>query len=324
MTQIVTTNQVILNKIIDQITNTWSFSKHKRFLNCRRGFVFTDVIAQLGKRKEAGAFEKKVKQLNQMKSIDMLFGISLHNQVDGAIKNWFRYGIKPNAEIIYKNIKNELNQVFIDSKSQREKWKEGNGQGMMLQEIYYHNELPNERIEKVRDKMDTCPTAFCESSTLEEVMSGTSIKFDHAERNRTMIVENIRVKFVMDLVIDNRGKGKKVLVDWKTGVHSVDDFYQLCLYALYYVHVFKVDVERLSIVNEYLYANKEKERTARYPITMDDIARIKELMINSMESMADFLMSERLERLEDVLLLPETPNVKSCSWCNFREICHKG
>lgn len=323
MQQIETTNQArsTINKVIEQAINSWSFSKHKRFLHCQRGFVFTDVVAKLGKRKEATAFEKKVNQLNQMTNINMLFGSVLHEQIYKSVKEWFREGIQPDAELMYRSIREELNKAFIYSKGNRERWKEGNGVGTMLQEIYYQNELPYEQTEKVKDKMHACIESFITSSTLEDIISGTNIKFDNAERNRTFILDDIKIRFVMDLVFDDKESGTKYLIDWKSGVHSTDDFYQLCLYALYYVHVFKVDVERLSIVNEYLYAVDKREQTKRYPIKMDDIERMKELIILSVENIASFLINEELERAEDVLLLPDAQNEKSCNWCNFREIC---
>ncbi|TSI02538.1 PD-(D/E)XK nuclease family protein [Lysinibacillus sp. BW-2-10] len=323
MQQIETVNQTksLINKAVEQTINSWSFSKHKRFLNCRRGFVFTDVVARIGKRKDATVFEKKVNQLNKMTNINMLFGSILHEQIYRAVKEWFREGMKPNAELMYRGIREELNRTFIDSKSNRERWRQGNGDGIMLQEIYYANQLSHEQTEKVKDKLYTCPTAFCESSTLEEIMTGTNIRFDHAERNRTMIIDNIRVRFSMDLVYDDKGNGKKSLIDWKTGSRSADDFFQLCLYALYYVHVFKIDVERLSIVNEYLYAIDKNEQNKRYPINMDDIERMKDFVTYNVENIAYFLTNENLERAEDVLLLLETQNEKSCNWCNFREIC---
>ncbi|WP_175638340.1 PD-(D/E)XK nuclease family protein [Metabacillus schmidteae] len=313
-----------INAIKDKVVQSWSYSKHKRFLNCKRGLVFTDVIAPLGMRKDSTSFERKVTQLNQMKNLDMLFGISIHNQVYQAVKEWFREGIQPDAERIYKNIRCELNQAFIDSKSYREVWKQGNGvQGAMLQEIYYSNELPADRAEKIREKMVACTNSFCSSSTLEEIMYGEEVQFDHAERNRSMNIDNVQVKFVIDLVYDHNQKGKTI-IDWKSGNHSMDDYYQLCIYALYYAHVFNFDINQITVANEYLYPNKELAGAVKYPITKDDIDRVKELIVNSAGLISDFIMSEKLERAEDVLLLPEAPNEKACSWCNFREICHKG
>lgn len=319
MQQLETANQWIsaINKAVEQTINSWSFSKHKRFLHCQRGFVFTDVVARLGKRKDATAFEKKVNQLNQLTNINMLFGSVLHEQIYKAVKEWFRDGLKPDAELMYRGMREELKKAFIYSKGNRERWRQGNGEGIMLQEIYYANELSQDETGKVKDKLYTCPTAFCESSTLEEIMTGTNIRFDHAERNRTFILDDIRIKFVMDLVFDDKESGQKFLIDWKTGSRSADDFYQLCLYALYYVHVFKIDVEQLSITNEYLYGN----RRATYPISIDDLERMKELIFFSVQNIASFLMNEELERAEDVLLLPATQTEKVCNWCNFREIC---
>jgi CRISPR/Cas system-associated exonuclease Cas4 (RecB family) len=314
-------NEPLIKVLANQATQSWSYSKHRRFLNYRRAFVFTDVVARMAKRKDASPFEKKVFQLAYMMNIDMLFGISLHNQVYEAVKGWFGEGRKPNADSMYSAIRNELNQAFKDSKSKCERWGQGKGQGVMLQEIYYDNDIPEDRIEKVKEKMHSCTTQFCESYTMEEITSSTDIRFDHAERNRTMILDGIRVKFVTDLVYDHRLRGEKVLVDWKSGVQSMEDFYQLCLYALYFVHVFKMDVQNLTIVNEYLNADKEKEQYVRYKIALDDLDRIKDLVMNSVEVITDFLNTERIERAEDVLLLPEAPNAKSCNWCNFRELC---
>ncbi|MCM3390238.1 PD-(D/E)XK nuclease family protein [Ureibacillus chungkukjangi] len=325
MTYLATVNQEmsLINKAVDQAINSWSYSKHKRFLNCNREFVFSDIVAKLGKRIEATAFEKKVNQLNQMTNINMMFGIEMHNQIHEAVKDWFRERKKPDAEQMYQSIRRELNLAFINSKNNREQWKQGNGKGKMLQEIYYANELTHDQTEKVKDKMSSCIESFITSSTLEKVMSSPSIKFDNAERNRTFIIDDIRIKFVMDLVYDDKESGQKYLIDWKTSIQqSVDDFYQLCLYALYYMHVFKTDVKHLSIVNEYLYAIDKNEQTKSYPINMDDIERMKKLVTFSVENITNFLGNDGLERAEDVLLLPEAPNERSCTWCNFREVCH--
>jgi len=129
---------------------------------------------------------------------------------------------------------------------------------------------------------------------------------------------------MIDLTYEDKNTGKKAIVDWKTSDYqNINDFYQLCIYALHHKVVFGIDVANLSIFNEYLCVSRQMRNTIKYPISGGDLDRIKGLIKGSNESITEFL-AEQLEQgliEENVMLLPETQNKKSCTRYSFRVLC---
>ncbi|GAE37595.1 PD-(D/E)XK nuclease family protein [Halalkalibacter akibai] len=303
----------------------WSWSKHKTFINCKRQFLFMYKVAHAGRRKDANAFEQKVNLLNQLTNIDMEFGILVHELIYEAIKRLFKMGIKPNPEQIYQALKNGLNSVYLESLRKRDKWKNGESNGgKMLKEIYYENQVPGERIEVIMEKMDQCTKSFCQSATVEEITK-KEIKYDQAERHRSMYLDDeMKINIMIDLSYENTLTGKKTIVDWKTSDYQqIDDFYQLCIYALYHKEVFKINVDNLSIENEYLYVTRQNKHKRSYPLCEGDLDRIKGLIKASYQNITEFLEEQTECGIDEnnVMLLPMASNEKSCNRCNFRELC---
>ncbi|MFP4457886.1 MAG: hypothetical protein ACLFPS_09565, partial [Clostridia bacterium] len=111
---------------------SWSFSRHKSFLECKRSFYFNTYGHWNGWEYKAPARAKQVYRLKKLSNIYTLSGQLLHEEIATAIKS---KSIDVNEAT--NRIRHLLNKAVIDSKEKLKYWKQNPKDYVILHEYYY-------------------------------------------------------------------------------------------------------------------------------------------------------------------------------------------
>ncbi len=296
----------------------WSLSRHKRFSDCLRSYWYAYYGAYGGWQKESSNLSKHIYRLKMLQSIHMVFGSSVHNQIQRFSSNVHTTNLPSETEII-RNVRSDLNKAYQDSKYHQKLWAENPSQYKMLMEIYYDNELPLNVIEEYQTKLPLVAKNLITSETVNDLFRrGDEIELIAAERFRCMERQGIKIWVVMDLVYRDKKTGRYVIVDFKTGKSSENDVVQLILYAWFIQQAFGIEsLDQIELRSEYLADG----RTVAYTPSYFDLEKNEYLLNTSIEWMRSYLLDIDQNIPVEMEAFEQTANQRTCQSCSFRELC---
>lgn len=297
---------------------SWSLSRHKTLMNCQMQYFFTYYLSHNGWLQKASSVSKHAYRLKKMVSTDILLGNSVHKQIQQVIGHVQSEEKIQSESHLVENIRADLNTAYVDSIQRRAQWFEKPSKYSMLQEIYYDGSLTKEKIHDIQERTRLSVNHFVSSRTFNVISHNQKVKIVDAERFRAMKVDGINIFAVLDLVYQDEN-GRYVIVDWKTGKERPDDFYQVVLYVWFLHEKLNIDLSDIEAKIEYLQIGKQKS----IQVKQIDIDNMLNTFRMSMELMCGYIDDIKQNKPFGFEVFPKTQNPRTCSSCNYRELCSK-
>ena len=302
---------------------SWSASRAGTLQECRRSYYWDYYGSWLGWNKRSEPPRRQAWLLKKMTRMPMLAGSIAHD----AIQRWFEQrrdeGSTPEPAAFVEQAVEELRGHYRDSRDGR--WQERPAKITHLAEHHYEEPQIDEATgeagrygaiyaDRIRDSL----AAFLEMPELEGVRTCDPSSWLSCEDMSTFDVEGVKVYAVPDFAYRD-DDGVVHIWDWKTGSPRDADAFQLEVYAGYARDFWGADPDRVVGYDAYLKDRIVTEvRPGRagldqaYARILASIAEMRELHFNADETAgdpADF---------------PMTDDPRSCSRCNYRELCGRG
>ena len=297
---------------------SWSWTRNQTFLNCKRWYFHAYYSSWGGWRREASNLSKHAYRLKRLVTLDQLFGISVHNQIHRMIDE----SQKMTVEEFTASVRKALNRAFWDSTHKKEQWYEHPSDIYMFHEIYYDGEIPEQKIEGYRERINIIANHLLSSKTFKDIFDRKDkIRLVSSERFRVFELDGVKVWVVMDLVYQDLESGKFVVADFKTGRPSSGDPVQLILYSLFLKEAFDItSLDQMELRNEYLAIGKHASFTPRH----SDHEYVKSLIRTSVKEMKSCLRIPEQNVPLEMEEFEQTKNRAICRRCAFRELCGGG
>lgn len=293
---------------------SWSISKMKVIQNCLREYYYTYYGSHNGWLYEASEEQKIAWRLKKLTNITLMLGEKLHELIKEIIKS----ESEANSEKIQLYIRNKLN---IAVKNSIEKFKTGEWdeypKGEMLQEYYYGEKLEVQKINEIKEKLESCANGFIISKTYEEIRNTAKRVVEVDEGNFDyIIVKGVKVYALLDLLYIDKNDNY-VIVDWKTGKISEHDEEQLMVYILYVMDKYNIPIERIKCRVEYLLLNESLE----YKFKKEDAEKVKEKIEMDLNVINVLLLNEELNIPKPKEEFLKCESLSKCRKCKFKRLC---
>lgn len=296
---------------------SWSFTRHKRFHECRRAYWYAHYGSWGGWDREAPDAARLAYLLKQMTGLDMWGGSIVHDVVETALQD-LRWGRLVTVEELKRRARERMVRQWRESKSKE--WEFDPKRRFNLFEHYYADPTVDARSVTVRERVDRCLENFRRSKTYAELQG--------VKRNGWVAVEVLEkfpvggdpVWVKVDCAFRSPDHGGLVIVDWKTGKRRDEHRQQLECYALQAVHKLR-DIEAEDVTLRAVYLDEGGE--VDLLVTRDDLAALEAFIASSMAEMKAALsdVPANVARQED---FPMTTDLRTCGRCGFRELCGFG
>lgn len=295
---------------------SWSNSRHKTFLDCRRKYYHQYYEAHNGWLIDKCEERRSAYRLKNLKNLPILLGEEIHKIIDRQMKNMLEGKKLLTEDEMIKCVSKGLNEAYIESHQRKDMWMERPKKYKMLHEIYYGQGISEADVEEIKKKLSTCVHHFYQSQTYQDILNKLELKVLNSEEFRKFEVNGVDVFVVLDFVYKDVNEEKWIVIDWKTGKESDDDRKQLALYALYLSKEHSIPIHDILIRNEYLFSGINRE----YKLTQNDIDAAQQVMDNSIYSMQQFLEDKAYNKPLGIEYFQMNTSGK-CNNCNYKEKC---
>ncbi|KLO23832.1 hypothetical protein X275_02035 [Marinitoga sp. 1197] len=293
---------------------SWSFSKDKLLSKCPRAYYYSKFLIWGGWEKTAPERSKMAYRLSKLTTIEQFLGSLIHDYIANNIT-----ALKtPDLKMALKNIGYEFNKAVYYSKKYQKEWEKNPKSIVMFYSIYYKNRniFENEFGKKIKEKTKILLQNYYNSKTLKDIQNGIKIMEIDKENNfSSFFIDDYKIYSIIDFMYK---KGSEVIiVDWKTGKKSKDDDFQLKLYALYAYKNYTINLEKITLINEYLLEGISEEK--KY--NKDDILKVEEHIKSRIKILESYLKDKKRNIPKDEIYFQAKPSKYNCKWCNFKAIC---
>ncbi|WP_442598144.1 PD-(D/E)XK nuclease family protein [Neobacillus sp. D3-1R] len=295
---------------------SWSNSRHKTALECAKKYYHSYYGFHNGWLKDSDAITKHIYRLKKLTNLEMFVGERVHKFIEDTAKGKHLFISEKEA---FNHIWIQVEEVIDCSFSDYNKWFEKPSRINMLHEVYYEDNVSNEKISNLRERLIVVIHNLYENEIFVELLQKKINVHPHTEQFRFMSKDGIKIWLRVDLLYRDRITGDNlILVDWKTGKSDDNDRNQLALYSHFVSKAYKVsELSKIKIRNEYLLNNESKSYSVK-PIDIDNMKELINMSINYMQSF--------LEEVDKNIPLPsscfsQTSNQEVCRRCNFKEMC---
>lgn len=294
---------------------SWSFSRHKSFLECKRSFYFNTYGHWNGWEYSANERSKQIYRLKKLSNIYALSGQLLHDEIAKAINEG-----EVNTEQALSRIREGLNKAVKESLNKTEQWKRSPKNHTILHEYYYGDGVSKEKGQEITQRMKTSLTNFASSYTWK-LLQQRDLKILEVEKEKFphFMLRDYKIYCILDLFYEK--DEKYYIVDWKSGkIRPEENKRQMEVYALYVLNKYPgVDVSLIKGYNEYIGANER----ACFDFTLEDLVALKQNIVSSMQQMDEHLLDIKKNMPKDESKYPQETG-GHCHFCNFIEVCDKG
>ncbi len=295
---------------------SWSQTRDKIFKECQRKYYYQYYASHNGWLSESTEFSKLAYRLKQIANLYIVFGDALHQLMERILNDSLKSGaISIDAKVLQQKLKNYLNRAFKDSRNVTQ-WMQAPKRSMMLHEMYYEGELPQNRIDKVNERIIQCVSNLRHCFSLRE-LTHNNVNIVEVEKLNSFVVAETPVFVKMDVLYYKPIDDRWIIVDWKTGLEDEENEDQLLLYAMYLNHKYQVPYEKTEIRLEYLLTGDCKS----YRIKNAEVERISERVNGSAIQMKQLLEDKQVNKPFPEANFLASPSKMKCNGCNFREMC---
>lgn len=293
---------------------SWSQSRDGVFKECPRKYYYNYYQSHNGWLRDASEKAKTAYRLKQISNLYLLLGDGIHQIAEAALRKWQTEKLLPAAADSLQFIRQHLNQAYLDSK-QKERWARAPKKSVMLHEMYYGGQLPERRVEQIKQRMPICVDNFHQSQSLQEVTTSEAVRIAEIEELNTFELAGNKVYVKLDLLYQQHDQW--LIVDWKTGSESEQNDEQVLLYALFLQNKYGVSLQDVEIRIEYLLAGE----CMVVQVQPEDLQRIEQQVADSANEMKQLLADKNENKPLPVEAFEALPERLKCTFCNFREIC---
>ena len=295
---------------------SWSLSKHKEFVECRRKYFFSTFEQWGGWEIIAPERKQKAYRLKKLASLHAFVGTLVHREVAMTLRG---YPLELDESL--SRIEKALQKAFDDSIKKAASWEMDPKNVTMFQEVYYQREKWDQEtitltVKELLDKARTCLNNFMISDSLQLLKMEKCLPIEIEDRFPSFSLNGLKIFSIVDLLF-KRSNGSFWIIDWKTGKpNGENDERQLKLYSMYVSSRYGAKPDYIHCTDEFLL---EGEKTD-YSFTEEDISTEKQRIVFSNRKMEEYLEDVRLNRPKDISEFPKR-NDDNCQYCQFREIC---
>jgi len=306
---------------------SWSISAREDFNECRRRRYWAKYAMWNGWKENASPIQRAAYRLTKMENRFTLLGNAVELGVNWLIGRQQAGQAAPAEEAYETAAKPFLNKCW--SESAKGLWKNNPKKFCCLHEHYYADLGKNrEKSEKekamtadmivkiklclsnfiVKNLPDLAPVKKEQEIAISTVVAGDPESFN---------LEEIKIYAIPDYVYLK--DGKMHIHDWKSGGARVTHKDQMAVYGLWAAVKHKMAPEKVNIHLEYLASGV----TDSHELTNESLIRAQELIRESVNEMAEYLVEGDLRRNE---ALPKedwemSADMNVCRKCNFYELC---
>ncbi|SIS40423.1 PD-(D/E)XK nuclease family protein [Salimicrobium flavidum] len=297
---------------------SWSIARHKTLMTCARKYAYHYYTSHNGWLSDIDSLPQQTYRLKKITNLEMHFGSMVHDAIEKAVDHYRKTAELPDEEKMKDFIRHGLNLAYRDSYKREFAWWRRPKDYTMLHEVYYGDTVPEEKIDKIKFRLDTVLKNFFASPTFRDMLNMDKTDFIESEKFRYLRIDGVKVWVVMDLLYYHFDTGKWIIVDWKTGKQADEDRNQLALYALYVKHTFPVEsLDDIVIRNEYLLDGETQE----YQLSEQDLSQVQNIFERSLQEMEQYMEDTEENAPKPLASFPMQQNLRICASCNFQELC---
>ncbi len=306
-----------MKKLKNQLT--WSFSRNRLFIECRRAYYYHYYASWGGWDAGADEFHRKAYILKNIRTIDIWIGDIVHQVIKWILENMagdpttlFKNGRNVPYEEAVKTAKKLLIKTWEQSRSKQ--WKNNIKHNLNLFEHYYGYEPTREELRVKLEKVSVSIRNFYQFGLWEKFSKLPRENFLSIDKLDSFDFEGVRVFAIPDFAL--RNEQEYFLYDWKTGKQNEKDVWQLSCYQNYAIDKWRVSAEQIRIVPVYL------TQTEAVPSAIKAIEpeKIKDYIRQSLKEIRSILVDSQ-ENKADIKQCPKTDDTWRCKRCRFQEIC---
>jgi CRISPR/Cas system-associated exonuclease Cas4 (RecB family) len=293
---------------------SWSFSKDKLLSTCPRAYYFSKFLMWGGWDLNSPIRKRKAYLLSKLTTIEQFLGSLVHEYIANNISSLKTKDLYSAMHYIG----NAFNNAVKSSYMLREEWELNPKNYIMFYSVYYNNrDLFKDNLGKIiKEKTKKIFMNYFKSKTLKDIENGVSIIEIDKEQNYThFFVKDYKIYSIVDFMYEKNDT--IYIVDWKTGKKSKDDDFQLKLYALYAHKNYNFDLNKIVLINEYLFDGEREERT----FDNDDIIEVENYILDRIDVMEHYLVDKGKNIPKNEEYFTARLSRYNCKWCNFKEIC---
>ncbi|MDD5194258.1 MAG: PD-(D/E)XK nuclease family protein [Candidatus Omnitrophica bacterium] len=292
---------------------SWSYSRDRLFLECRRAYYYHYYASWGGWEREASDLSKKAYLLRNIQNLDAWIGDIVHQVIKWILENQIQGNTVLHDEAI-----NKTKQMFLKTweQSRGKLWVNNVKHNLNLFEHYYNRELSRGFLAEKLVKAQRSITNIYSCGLLETISGLSKDCILRVDELDSFDFEGIKIFAVPDFAIKNE---LYTLYDWKTGKPTDKDALQLSCYTLYAHDKWKATIDNIQLVPVYL----AQEEVSLNPIKALKTEEVKTYIRSSISEMKSCL-KDASANIADIDKLPKTNDGWRCKNCRFQEICVPG
>lgn len=288
----------------------WSFSRQSVFEVCKRRYYYRYYAHWGGWKWNAAAEAQLCYRLGKMKTLPMLIGTIVHNQIRTVLMNvqqgrgYSREGMQEEAaRMLAKEIRNSENKL----------WKNDPKRNANLFEHYYQWGIPAEAVKSAEERVIGCLERFFSSGVLD-VIGPTDLQGWRVEQGTGWEIGGIPVLAYLDFAVAM--EGRLVIYDWKTGKADGGYDTQLGVYGLAAHEAWGYPAEQVALRLLYLGDGALQE----HAFGEAQAAEARRTIVDGAREMLGML-DDQAKNTARRDAFPMTADLAQCEWCFFRELC---
>ncbi len=301
---------------------TWSFSRKRTFDSCRRRYYYNHYLKWGGWDSRAPEERRVAYRLSKMTTVDLLSGDLIHKGIEQALRRFRANGMVVERQELVKTALLQWERALAESRSGR--WAQDPKRMACLVEDYYRQPDRGMRVEKGREKIETCLANFCASKTwadLRRTRPGGWLAMD-SDPFQTSLIDGIPAHGRPDLGYDaskpDAPKSRCWVFDWKSGRPADSDVLQIRFYALYAENQWGFPPEAVRARLIYLYPEVVEDAVE---VTPEGLQDARKAMAESFQQMKSVLSDVQNNVPKDISHFHTTTRTHLCRRCQFQEIC---
>lgn len=294
---------------------SWSPSRARLFDGCKRAYWWRYYGHWHGWDPEAPAEARVAYRLGKMDTMDTWAGTIVHDLIEMAIKK-ARWGRPIRGDELRKQARARLRIGWVQSRDGH--WRHEPKRATNLMAHYYGSEegLDRVRTDAIAERVYTALDHFSEGPFPPLLARLNRDAWRSIEGLDSIEVRGQTVYVKPDLAFDHPDDGTTWLVDWKTGLPSDKDDFQVATYALFAGAKWGVPAERCRGVLVYLAQGEQRQ----VDVTAEALGRAREAIEGSIGAMLDALPDAAVNDAPRELF-PRTEDRSACTWCAYRQLC---
>ncbi len=291
---------------------SWSYSRHKNFLTCKRKYFYTYYGSWNGWDKKAPESTRKLYQLKKMTNLPMLVGDVVHRTIHRSLERLYNGSEMPVADAQSLAI-NLFRQAWRESR--QKDWQENASRNANLFEHYYDAVPDDERLLEFKTLMDDSISGFYESDSYGFIKFISTPHWLSREKLESFELNETNIWVKLDFAA--RHDERIYIYDWKTGKQVKGNETQLAVYALYARDKWNLNIDDLRLFDVYL----SKRLPVKLKISETVIESALQEISSSISAMNE-LMDDRVNNLVAEENCPMTDYTYNCGSCQFKEVCY--